>query len=54
MRQKEEEEKRKTIEKHAEQAKKQAEYNDQLSRSRYKDQLKEQESSQEKIRKDNV
>ena len=54
LRTKEEEEKRKTMEKHSELSKKQADYNDQLSRNRYKDQLKEQEKSQEQIRKDNV
>ena len=54
MRQKEEEEKRKTLEKNAELSRKQSEYNDQLSRARYKDQLKEQEKSHEQIRKENV
>lgn len=48
------EEKRKNMDKHLENAKKQTEYNDQLARNRHKDQLKEQEKFQEQLRKDTV
>ena len=52
--QKEGEEKRKNMDKHLENAKKQTEYNDQLARNRNRDQLKEQEKFQEQLRKDTV
>jgi len=52
--QKDAEEKRKNMDKQLENSKKQAEYNDQLVRTRHRDQLKEQEKFQENLRRENV
>jgi len=42
------------MDKQLENSKKQAEYNDQLTRTRHRDHLKEQEKFQENLRRENV